>query len=420
MKKLSILLVFVLLLGCLFLVACGGTGDNGDDTGDGGQTGGGEQTGGSEQGGEVDNGYTIIVKDQFGNAMTGVNLQICHGDLSLGNCLKPKDVDENGKAFYSYSGTLENARVQINSVPENVEKPTDYIFFENDSKTLEITLRRVVKITVNAVDKAGNKLAYISVSAYKVGNGLGGLVEAKETNSEGVCEFVLDSGLYSLIFEPKNLAFKLTNGNSEGDSSTYTLKEGENSFTAIFEESTEAISYTITVKDADGNPLQGVTVSFYSMDYTKLYSPITDENGQVTASLANGDYLASAEVDSTKNAQVYIFEKNNTCKGEISVYNTQAGGFKFNAIMILGQSEFTVEAGKTQWICVYNPNGETVSFVNNEGLTITGDGEFSDNTFTFSEIDGNKGYIKVENNSEGAITYTAIIDSALVPTPYGE
>ena len=418
MKKLSILLVFVLLFGCLFLVACGGNGDNGDGTGNGGQEGGGEQSGGEGQGGgEEANGYTIIVKDQFGNAMTGVNLQICHGDLSLGNCLKPKDVDENGKAFYSYSGTLENARVQINSVPENVEKPTDYIFFENDSKTLEITLRRITKITVNATDEAGNKLAYINVSVNKVGSGVGGLVETKETNSEGVCEFTIDAGLYSLYFEAKNDSYKLTNGDSE-NSSIYTLKEGENSFTAIFSQSTEAISYSITLKDSDGNPLKDVVVSFYSMEYAKLTSVTTDINGKAETSLVNGDYFAVAEVEATKNAQTYIFVKNNTNKGEITVYDTQAGVNKFNAIMIVGQKELTVGAGETQWIYVYNPNGESVLFVNNEGLTITGDGKFSDNTFTFEEIDGNKGYIKVVNDSQNDVTYTAIIDEILVPTPY--
>lgn len=406
MKKLSILLVFALLLGCLFLVACGSTPDNGD----GGQTGGGEQPGGGEGGNEEASGYTVYVKDQFGNAMTGVNLQICHGDLALGNCLKPKDVDANGKAFYSYDGTLENARVQINTVPENVDKPTEYIFFEGTSKTLEITLNIVQKITVNATDLSGKALAYINVSVYKTGDSDAILVETKETDENGACEFLLDPAEYYLVFEPKNDAFALTNGDSEGDNQ-YSLKANENNFTAIFSESTSSISYTVTVKDANSTPLENIAVTLYNTDYTQIISANTDANGKVVVPAVNGDYFAIAEVGADKNAQVYIFEKNNSNKGEIIVYNVAAGGLKSNAIMIVGHGSFTVEAGKTQWIYVYNPSSEVVIFENNEGLTISGDGTLSDNIFSFGELDSSKGYIKVVNNGTEAITYTAVIGS---------
>lgn len=419
MKKLSILLLIALLTLCLFLVGCGGNNnpDNGDSGDNGGETGGengGGGNGGDEQGGEVvQEGYTVVVKDQFGNALTGINLQICYGDLSLGNCLKPKDTDSEGKAFYSYDGVLENARVQINDAPSNAVLPEGYVFFEENAKILEITLRLVDLYTVYANDTQGNGLAFVNVSVYNTSDEL---VEAKETDKDGKCELALDPGEYYLVIEAKNSAFTLTNGDGEG--SNIHAITNETSFTAIFEESTEAITYEVSLKDADGNDLNGVTVKLYTAETYQLTGEAVSENGKVAFVTANGNYFAVAEVESSKNAQVLVFEKNNTNKGEITVYNTQAGALKSNAIMILGQSEFTIEAGKTQWLYVYNPNGETVSFVNNEGLTITGEGTFADDTFTFKALESQKGYIKVVNNSDSAITYTAIIDGALVAVPY--
>ena len=413
MKKLSILLMIALLVGCLFLVACGG-GPN-PDNGDGGQTGGGEQTGGENNGGgEETDGYTVIVKDQFGNALSGINLQICYGDISLGNCLKPKDTDNEGKAFYSYEGTLENARVQINEAPSNAVLPEGYVFFEEGAKTLEITLKLVDLYTVYAKDENGNAFPYVNVFVYKSDES-NQLVGEFEADSEGKCELALEPGNYYLVIEAKNSAFTLTNGD---DNTNNHLIGDETEFTAIFKESTEPINYEVSLKDSDGNIVDNVTIKLYDADTYQVVGEAVTSDGVIKISAPNGNYFAVAQVDSDKNAQVYVFEKNNTCKGEITVYNVAAGGLKSNAIMILGQSELTVEAGKTQWLYVYNPNGETVSFVNNEGLTITGEGTYSDNTFTFKELTNNKGYIKVVNNGDSAVTYTAIIDSALVPVPY--
>ena len=411
MKKLSILLLIALLTCCLFLVACGGNSNPGN--GDGGENPGPGEGGEGGEGGENENGYTVIVKDQFGNPIEGINLQICYGDVSLGNCLKPKDTDSEGKAFYSSDATLENARVQINRAPANAVLPDGYVFFESDSKTLEITLNLVKLYTVYAKNEAGEVISHVEITVFS--SETNKAVGTYEVDAEGKCDLALEPGSYYLEIKAKNSAFVFTN--PDNGTEYHTIGE-EESFTAIFSESENEIPYEIKVVDSDGNPIEGVNVCFYSMEYANMANAVTNQNGQVEVLLANGNYFAVAEVSKDKNAQVFIFEKNNTSKGEITVYNVSAGGMKSNAIMILGQSELTIEAGKTMWLCVYNPNGVTVSIAGDDSLAISGEGTYADGTFTFKELKGDRGYIKVVNNGDIDVTLVATIDGTLEATPY--
>lgn len=79
--------------------------------------------------------YTVNVVDELGNAVKGVNLQICTDTF----CLPPMETDENGTAVYEFDKTMD-FKIQFNSVPEGYELPTEKFSFPDGSTEATLTL----------------------------------------------------------------------------------------------------------------------------------------------------------------------------------------------------------------------------------------------------------------------------------------
>lgn len=84
--------------------------------------------------------YTVNVVDEQGNAVSGVNLQICTDAF----CLPPRETDESGKALYEFDKIID-FKIQINSVPEGYVLPTEKISFPEGLTEATVTLTSITQ-----------------------------------------------------------------------------------------------------------------------------------------------------------------------------------------------------------------------------------------------------------------------------------
>ena len=394
LKKLSILICALLLLVCVF-ASCGGVENPPIDTG----SNPGEQTGtetgtetGSQQVPPADNKiiYTITIVDAKGNPIKDVNLQICDG----GSCLKPKVTDAEGKAIYTFDTSLGEPGVQINEAPEGFKIPSGYTYFEANSTVITITLEQIATYTVNAPCGAIVELFNQANESC-----------AKSTVDEtGVVTFEIAPDNYYAVLTHINGAFTLANPTNTENESVIVFGES-NTITATYNESTEAIPYKVTVTDMNGGVLTGLSV--YDEDYTMIVSTGSDENGVALIDLPNGTYYVVAEVEATKSATVATFQKNGEDEGEIKITNSPAGSMKSNAIFIPGEVYNVIEAGKSVWFYVSNPEGYSLNIIVGQELTVTINNNAC-NTLNLIALEGeDKVYIKVTNTTADSLEFIA-------------
>ena len=152
MKKIiSILLSSVLLVVSLFAFAsCGGDGNTGDGGNGGGNGDGGDNGGGAN----TDVTYTITVKDEDGNAISGVSLSLTNSaGLEYYNTLDVTDAE--GKTSIKMKSDSQYTNVKLKSAPSRyaVDKSQVYTFTNN---AVTITLTSHPSYTVKVVDQNGD------------------------------------------------------------------------------------------------------------------------------------------------------------------------------------------------------------------------------------------------------------------------
>jgi hypothetical protein len=393
LRKISILICALLLLVCVF-ASCGGVENPPIDTG----SNSGEQTGtetgtGSQQVPPADDNkiiYTITIVDAKGNPIKDVNLQICDG----GSCLKPKVTDAEGKATYTFDTTLGEPGVQINEAPEGFKIPSGYTYFEGGSLSITITLEQVKNYTVNAPCGAIVELFNQANESC-----------AKSTVDEtGVVTFEIAPDNYYAVLTHVNGAFTLANPTDAENENVIVFGESD-TITATYNESTDAITYKVTVTDMNGGVSVGLSV--YDEDYTMVMSTGSDENGVALIDLPNGTYYVVAEVEATKSATVATFQKNGEDEGEIKITNSPAGSMKSNAIFIPGEVYDVIEAGKSVWFYVSKPVGYSLNIVVGQELTVTINNNACDTSNLIALEGEDKVYIKVTNTTEDSLEFIA-------------
>ncbi len=145
MKKLSLILSVVLLLGALALTACTGSSDSGKETGTTATTVADttpETTPAteSETVAETESAkvtYTVTVKDQDGNPVAGARVMMCQDEL----CMNPVKTGEDGVATFQ----LDEAtyRAKLAALPEGYTGDMEnYIDFPAGSNDLTITVTK--------------------------------------------------------------------------------------------------------------------------------------------------------------------------------------------------------------------------------------------------------------------------------------
>ncbi len=146
MKKLSLILSALLLLGALTLTACTEPADGGKDTT--AETAAETpavttpettpdtipETEPVTESAKVT--YTVTVKDQDGNPLADISVMMCQDEL----CMRPVKTDANGVATFSLDENV--YRAKLNGMPEGYTGNEDYIDFPEGSSDLVITLTK--------------------------------------------------------------------------------------------------------------------------------------------------------------------------------------------------------------------------------------------------------------------------------------
>ena len=391
LKRIALLICALLLAVCVF-ASCGG-GDNTPpvDTGTGSGTQTGTGSGNVTPPEDTTIIYTITIVDAKGNPVKDVNLQICDG----GSCLKPKVTDADGKAVYSFNTKLGEPGVQINEAPEGFKIPSGYTYFETDSVSITITLEQVATYTVNAPVGAIVELFNEADESC-----------AKATvDASGIVTFEIAPDNYYAVLTHVNGAFTLSNPTSADNANVIVFGE-EKTITAEYDVSEGNITYTVVIKDTDGNGISTL-VNIYDATYAVVETTGSDESGVVTFSRPNGKYYVVAEVESTKSATVVFFEINGTDEGEIVVTNSPAGSMKSNAIFIPGEVVKTIGANDSVWFYVSDPAGLELSVLDGFGCTVTIDGEAQNTSSPIALGEDGKVYVKVSNTTSDNIVFVA-------------
>ena len=393
-KTLMLLLALALVLGVIFvLAACGETPATSTEGGDKTTTPA-ETT--EEKPADERVTYTVIVKDQNGNPVEGVEVQICEGDT----CKKPKITGLDGKVTFKFKPNGDPLKVQINgenSVSGYVY-PTEPTYLEDGETTKEITIEAQSTYTVTASDLFGGKVADIAVDLYASATNT--LVERKVTDEKGSVKFIVDQGNYyvKITHVNNNPAYVFSNPDEEGGN-TKIFKKGENSFDASIIVLTDEIPYTVTVKNADGSVVKNAPVTLYDRTNAPVSYGFTDDKGVATLSAVNGNYYAVATAG--KVTSVLSFVKNGAAAGEITVGTAEAGSSKDAAIY--AGNNFTVKSGEVWYFIpsaykkVLTVDSASAEVVYN-GKTYTAEG--GKVTVPLSEGEGEAAYFVIKTNNE--------------------
>ncbi|WP_419533138.1 Ig-like domain-containing protein [Endozoicomonas sp.] len=174
----------------------------------------------------------------------------------------------------------------------------------------------VISITATLRDAHGNPVSGQAIVFPAVVD-LNISENAMTTNADGQATIQATSsraGTYSVVAEYK--------GNTKSVDVTFDANPVTASIAGISELGSPAladgsapIAVTVTVEDADGNPVIGQTVNFPALEGLRFTEPLqaTDMNGQVTARVTStqaGDYLVKAELNGSVKSINVTFNAN--------------------------------------------------------------------------------------------------------------
>ena len=218
------------------------------------------------QGNGGNDGYTVTVLDENGNAVSGATVSIIK-DSSIVVTLT---TDANGIA----KADLEAGEytVTVEAPSEYKEDVTEYQLTETE-KTLTITLYpktiETKTYTVTVVDENGKAISGALVS---VGDQYG------KTNAGGNISFTLEAGNYTAIATADGYVSASADFNGQ-TTVKITLKKG----------TTSGETYSVTVVDYAGKPLKGITVQFLQNGVPVSVVEV-NSNGVATTKLPSGTY----------------------------------------------------------------------------------------------------------------------------------
>ena len=237
--------------------------------------------------------YTVYVKNDSGEFVSGVELQIFEGSTPKGS----DTTDANGAASVSFKPVGKVVKVMLSVVPDGYVLPDDYVAeFEDGQNEVTVTLETSAPkatYTVYVNDVAGAPVQNV-------------LVQICQGNVCFTGQFTDADGAAKFEFIPNGEELKVQISDApEGYIYTNdyiaTFEEGQTEITVIIEstpggnediggdnggntgneEEEEKTLYTINVKNEDGETLSGVTVGFYDGE-TLIGEATSDANGVIT------------------------------------------------------------------------------------------------------------------------------------------
>ncbi len=244
-RILSLLLVLVLSLGLVMsLAACGPTDP---ETPDNPPT--------------EDEGYVVYVKDEGGNAIANVGVQLC----SDAGCQLPKKTDAEGKVVFE--GLEEdNYKAQISSVPEGYYNPGESVKYPMVDKTAVITLSQSAGYIVNVKDQFGNLVEGAVVTHT-------GAADAITTDLTGIALFNVPKKNGYKVFVVAPDGYRATNR-------VYTYADGATTLNVTL---TKLATISVTVEGIDSDEIANAVVLLYKgTRQTPTAVAVTGSNGVAT------------------------------------------------------------------------------------------------------------------------------------------
>lgn len=245
-RILSILLVLVLSLGLVMsLAACGPTTpeDPGTDP-------------------VEDEGYVVYVKDESGNAIANVGVQLC----SDAGCQLPQKTDSEGKVVFE-DLEEDNYKAQISSVPAGYYNPGESVKYPMVDKTAVITLSQSAGYIVNVKDQFGNLVEGAVVTHT-------GAADAITTDLTGIAHFNAPKKDGYKVFVVAPDGYRATNR-------VYTYSSGATTVNVTL---TKLATITVTVEDATLNDeiANTVVLLYKGTRQTPTAVAVTDSSGVAT------------------------------------------------------------------------------------------------------------------------------------------
>lgn len=258
-RFLSLLFVLVLSVGLVMsLAACGPTDpvDPGTEPGD-------------------DEGYVVYVKDESGNAIANVGVQLC----SDTGCQLPKKTDANGKVVFE---NLEddNYKAQISSVPTGYYNPGESVKYPMVDKTAVITLSQSAGYIVNVKDQFGNLVEGAVVTHT-------GAADTITTDLTGIAHFNVAKKDGYKVFVVAPDGYRATNR-------VYTYSSGATTLNVTL---TKLATISVTVEDATLNDKIANTVVL-------LYKGTRETPTAVAVTNSSG--VATFEIEYEEGATYYV------------------------------------------------------------------------------------------------------------------
>lgn len=321
--------------------------------------------------------YQIKVVDQNGDAVEGVQVQLCFGET----CMATKPfTDVNGQASYAISGySVENAYVSINAVPNgyalkdgeklNLPGATDYTHYDDFDSEKTITIE-IVKLNMATVTVGGffSNFSDIEVKVYDAETDA--LVTTVVTGADGKATFPIYKEIsykvgndtiynYYLIAKHVENDPRYVWGYREEGVQDLTSNNMLINFTFL-----NKVNYTVNVDRTNQTlSVEGIRVVFYNRLFEEVASAETDATGVASLSMIPYDvYFIKTENVGEAATPLYKIEKNGVTNHNILINDNLVLGSEQAPIdLVYGFNSLPALNVNDKIYCkVVNPQGATL------------------------------------------------------------
>ncbi len=361
--------------------------------------------------------YTVKVVDQDGNAVEGVQLQLCFGETCMTN--KPY-TNTDGIASWMVDGSLysvDTAYVSINKLPNEYELKegeilndtlnanfTHYTGFNSDF-TLEIEIEKIDPVTVTASDLFSNKVADVRIKLYDAKDKT--LVGEAITDADGKAVFVIQKEISYKSGSETLYNYYITAEHKDKDP-RYVWSYREEGYQDLTSKDmltnvyvNEFVMYNVNVSRTNTDlSLEGIRVSFLNRLFEEVMFGTTDQTGAASFVNQFGEVVTYAPLDydtyfiRLENigggfAPLYKVEKDGTIVHNIEINDDDVLGSENTPVdLVYGYNNLpALSLNNSVYVKVINPQGAILKIDNNVLV--------SDGTQSYWDKEGD-GYVSVQ------------------------
>ena len=321
--------------------------------------------------------YVIKVVDQNGDAVEGVQVQLCFGDV----CMVTKPfTNAQGTASYTVAGyDPANAYASVNALPDgyalkegeklNEVGATDYTHYDdfNSNKEVVIEIVKLNMVTVTAGDFFSN-YADIEIKIYDTETNA--LVKTVVTGANGQVSFPIDKALSEKVGANTVYNYYMIVAHKDNDP-RYTWgmrEEGRQDLTSanmkINVYYLEKVNYTVNVTRTDSTlTKEGIRVVFYNRLFEEVATAETNASGTATFTMIPYDvYYVKLENVGDAAISLYEIKKDGVTSHTINIDdNAVLGSLTTPVDLVYGYSVIpAVNVNDIIYCRVVNPQGATL------------------------------------------------------------